>query len=174
MIRRPPRSTLFLSKVLISGVLAFAVFFVMAVVSALVAVVTFSDKGIAQDIPTPIAEAFSFSQLWTLSPALFVVVYCLWVGVVSAVVAAACTTLTAVIRNPFAALISPFLLWTAANFGLAVLGLEAFSLPPFRFHIQQQPVWTEFAGLGLIVILVVALYVFIASRRFQSAGIVRT
>ncbi|MBZ2199717.1 hypothetical protein [Occultella gossypii] len=164
----------FASRVLVSAVLAAGVFGVQTIVCFAVARATYTDHGYGVPLAGQIEGRFPFSQLWAVSPALYVLVFCLWVAFVAGTVAAWCTLLTAVIGNKFVALAAPLVLWFMANFGLAVLRLEAFSLPPFRFHITQQPIWTELAGWAAIAVVTAGLSVFVDRRDYQTPGIVRT
>jgi len=166
-------ATYFASRVLTSALLAAAVFFVMTLGCFVVARLTFTDH---DDVPLvgPIESRFDLSQFWTISPGVYVIVYTLWVALVAGTVGAWCTLLTAVIGNKFVALAAPLVLWFVANFALAVFGLEAFSLPPFRFHIQQQPIWTDVLGWVAIALATAGLYFFVHRRDYQTTGIVRT
>lgn len=167
-------STYFASRMLVSALLAAAVFFVMILVCFAVARFTYTDHG--YDVPSlgPIESRFDFSQLWAISPAVYAVVFSLWVALVAGTVGAWCTLLTAVIGNKFVALATPLMLWFIVNFILAVLGFEELSLPPFRFHISQQPIWTDLLGWVAIALMTAGLYVFVRRRDFQTSGLVRT
>ena len=164
----------FRARVLVSGVLAAAVFFAMTVVCFVVARLTFTDHGYGTALVAPIEGRFPLSQIWGIQPILYPVVFSAWVAVVAGTVGAWCTLVTAVVSNKFVALAAPFVLWLAADFALAVLGQEELSLPPFRFHIKQQPVWTEFVGWAAIAVVTVGLWAFVRRRDYRSAGIVRT
>lgn len=161
-------------RVIVSGILASVVFFALTAVCFAAARLTYIHPGPEVPLVAPVETRYQLSQLWALSPVLYMVVFCLWVALVAGTVAVACTLFTAVISNKFVALAAPLILWFLANFGLAVLRLEAFALPPFRFHIRQQPVWTEIAGWAAILLVVGALYAFVHRRDYQTAGIVRT
>lgn len=156
------------------AILAAVVFLVLTIVCFAVARWTYSYPSPEGPPGVLVETRYQFSQLWAVSPALYLVVYCLWVALVSGTVAAVCTLITAVVGNKFVALAAPFVLWSLTDFGLAVLDLAALSLPPFRFHIKQQPIWTEFAGWALILIVLGALYLYVHRRDYQTAGIVRT
>ena len=164
----------FAAKVITSALLAAGVFLVMTLVAFAAARLTYTDHGYGVPLVGPIEDRFPLSQLWGISPMLYVIGFSLWVAVVSAAVAVVCTLLSAVIGNRFVALAAPLILWFIANFGLAVLDWEELALPPFRFHIIQQPVWTEFAGLGLIVLVAAVLYGLVRRNGYLSAGIVHT
>ena len=164
----------FTSRLLVSALLAAAVFFVMTLACFAVARLTYTDHGYGVPSQGPIESRFPFSQLWAISPGLYVLVFSLWVAWVAGTVAAWCTLLTAVIGNKFLALAAPLVLWLGMNFVLAVLGLEALSLPPFRFHITQQPIWTELVGWAVIALIAAGLHVFVQRRDYQTVGITRT
>lgn len=164
----------FASKVVAAAVLAAALFLALTLVCFLVAKLTYTDHGYGVPLAAPIETRFPFSQLWAVSPALYVVVFSLWVSLVSATVAAWCTLLTAVIANKFAALAAPLLLWLATNVVLTVLGAEELKLPPYRFDITQQPIWTELAGWVALLASTAVLWLFVRRRQYQSAGIVRS
>ncbi|WP_448072405.1 hypothetical protein [Georgenia yuyongxinii] len=171
---RVNRSTYFASRVLVSSLLAASVFFVMTIVSFAVARLTYTDHG--YDVPSlgPIESRFDLSQFWAISPVVYVIVFSLWAALVAGTVGAWSTLLTAVMGNKFMALAAPLVVWFVANFVLAVLGLEEFSLPPFRFHISQQPIWTAIVGWAAIVLATAGLYVYVRRRDYQTPGIVRT
>ncbi|WP_163544871.1 hypothetical protein [Occultella kanbiaonis] len=164
----------FLSKALGAASVASGVFFALTAVSFGLARLTYTDNGYQVPLAGAIEFRFPLSQLWGVSPALYIVAYCVWVALVAGAVAILSTLLTAVTSNKFVALAAPFILWTGVNFALAVLRLEAFSLPPFRFQITQQPVWTEVVGLCGIVLAIMMLYRFVHGQRYQTAGIVRS
>lgn len=168
---RPARY--FWMKALTSAVIAAVVFLAMTLTCFAVARATYTDHGYGVPLAGAIESRYPLSQLWAVSPALYVIGFSAWVALVTAAVAIWCTLLTAVIANRFVALAAPPVLWFLANFGMAVLGLEELSLPPFRFQITQQPIWTEFAGLGAIVLFSTALGVVIRRRDYLTPGIVR-
>lgn len=163
----------FRTKVASSAILAGAVFLTATALSLLVARLTYTDHGYGVASAGPIETRFPLSQLWALSPALYVIALCLWVGLVAASVGIWCTLLTALVSNRFVALVAPLVLWTAVQFGLAVIGLEELSLPPFRFHLIQQPIWTEFVGLIAITVASAAMLYIVRKSDYQSPGIVR-
>lgn len=166
--------TYFGSRLLVSALIAAAVFFVLTLVCFAVAWSTYTDHGYGVPLAGPIESRFPFSQLWAVSPVVYILVFSVWVALVSGTVAVVCTLLTAVIGNKFVAMVAPLVLWFITNFGLAVVGLEEFSLPPFRFFITQQPIWTEFAGWAAILLAAMGLYAFVRRHDYQTAGIVRT
>lgn len=156
-----------------SAAIAFVVFLALTAACFAMAKATYSFP--AGEVPPSVHVELrlQFSQLWSVSPMLYVAVYCLWVALVAATVAAFCTLVTALVGNKFLALAAPFLLWQIVNFTLAALSLEAFALPPFRFHITQQPVWTELVGWAGILTVIAVLYTYAHRRDYQTPGIVR-
>lgn len=158
------------AKGLAAAIVAGAVFGLMTAVNFIVARQTFRDIG--DPLFAPIETRYQLAELWAVSPWLYLITYTLWVALVAATVAVWCTLLTAVIGNKFVALAAPMILWTAADFGLAVLRLEAFSLPPFRFHLTQLPAWTELPGWAAGGVVIVGLWIVIRRRNFMTAGLV--
>jgi hypothetical protein len=164
----------FTARALVSAIMASAVFCAMTAISFVVAKVTFTSHGIDVPLIAPIETRYPFSQLWEISPAVWIATYCLWVAVVAGSVGAWCTMLTALLANKFVAVVAPLVLWIGATFALEAGGLDYLGLPPFRFSITQQPIWTEFPGWVAIVLVTVVLHVVVARRDYQTPGIAHT
>lgn len=167
-------TTYFASRVLTSALLSSGTFLAMTLVCFVVARLTFTNHGLDVPLVAPIEDRYSFSQLWARSPLLWVVTYSAWVAVVAGAVGAWCTVLTALIGNRFVAVVAPLVLWIGATLALEAAGLDYLGLPPFRFNITQQPVWTEFPAMVGICLVTAALYLAVRRREFQTPGIVHT
>lgn len=153
---------------------------VMVAIAAVAAFVVAPLAGIAftgdlpGNTPHPPEEAFTFSQLSAVSPALMCVVYSLWVGLNASLYAAFGAVVLMLVENRFIALAAPTAWYWLLNLATALLGLEAFgpTTMVFPFNITQQPIWHAFIPFGVLLLVTVGLWRLVVRREFATAGLV--
>lgn len=165
--------TYFGAKVLASATIAAAVYALAMGIAFAWSHLTYSDHGMNIHVIRSIESASTWTQLYGVSPALYPVVYTLWVALVAATVGVFATLLAAVISNKFVAIVAPLGIHIGAGFGLAVLWLEEFMLPPFRFNLIQLPIWTEVVPWAVMMAVCAGLYAYIHFRGYRTSGIER-
>lgn len=118
-------------------------------------------------------QRHTFTQLVSLSPLVYGMVYAVWVGACAAVFALLGMLLLLVIPHRFVALSLPFVGYQVVSFVLAVLGLEAFvpSSVVFPFNIIQQPLWTPFVPLVALIALCAILVAKVHARPEEIQGL---
>lgn len=171
---RMPMGWYVASRAAVAAVWAAGVFAAMVVLTWVVAHVTFGE-GFAQAQPMPVAERFTFSQVYAVSPVLFVVVFATWVGLNAAVYGVLGTAASALVGNRFLALLAPMAVYLVSGFVLAVLGLEYLSptTSVFPFSIVQQPMVFAFVPLAGALAVTAVAFAVVRRQEYFSAGLDR-
>lgn len=116
---------------------------------------------------------YTFSQLLSLSPLVYCVVYALWVGLNAASYSVLGLLALMFAENRFVALAAPFLVYQLVNFALAVLGFEEFGVSTsiFPFSINQQPLWHPLVPFVVIFAATAAVWSYARFREFDTPGL---
>jgi len=156
--RRRIRSTL-VRLYIGAAVVTFAVFAIIMLTYELGAMVS-EVAGTVDYVPgrvdrTP-ETTTTFSQLMVYGTGAYYAFQCVWFGVNAAAYAVLGLSCVLVIRQPVVALLLPWLVFVVVGFGMAVLGLEAFS--PFTVapaNLTQLPMWMPMVPAAVLVLVAV-------------------
>ncbi len=135
---------------------AFLFFFAYAAVSFIAMVYVLPPTGLLRFDPagTVTAEHFArFSELWSVSPALYGLVYALWCGLNGAVWALIGFVALLSVPNRLIALAVPVVGVLVLTVALTLFGLDIFAPYPLwiLFGYVQAPAWTALAPMALLV-----------------------
>lgn len=111
----------------------------------------------------------TFGQLMHVSPVVYVVFYAAWVGLHGALYSVAAVICVYLIGQRVVALATPMVVVFVADFALAVLGLERFTLTgaPFPGSMDQGPMWAPLITTCLIICVIAS-----ATRRSLRTDII--
>lgn len=172
---RMPMRTYLASRAAVAATWAAGVFSTMVVLAWVAAFAVFGSSGMVQASPVPVAERFTFSQLYAVSPVVFITVYAAWVGLNAAAYGVLSTAASALIGNRFIALVTPIAFYLVAGFALAVLRLEHIGTATsiFPFSIVQQPIGYALVPLLGVLVLAAAAFVVAGRQQYFTAGLER-
>lgn len=135
---------------------AFMFFFTYAAVSFIAMVYILPPLGVLRFDPTgsvPPEQFARFSELWSLSPALYGLVYAAWCGLNGTVWALIGLIALLSVPNRLVALAVPVVGVLVLTVALTLFGLDIFAPYPLwiLFGYVQSPAWTALAPMGVLV-----------------------
>lgn len=114
--------------------------------------------------------AYTFAQLISISPAVFLVVHSIWMGLWAAGYAGATALLLLLLPQSLLALSLPLIVYWVDNIVLANLGVEEFRVATaiFPFTLAQLPLWTTVVPLMVWGAVLIVLWRVLEHRRYAT------